>query len=1162
MSRVLHPYINITGIRSGEYIEGPSHQKQSRGIVLQVEGLYPYYPPYFSDFASSPSLNELYNLRPFTGLDPTTIMDKIRSSGSSNNTEYYLNDVDVRIRLVASSYTPSRDKSSAYTIELLRILSDDQFHSIKEVYEAIRPEGKKGRFSLLFRPTNWILSNYESPQLLNLICNRFNPEAWVVNLISNQISYTTPSNPYIMTKSGIVIAYQAIEVREQWLIDLKNAVEVDPNLINQLKWMSPGLLKSLLQKIIRTRALTVEIDGQAYPGEQVLTATIITLITHPGVYNPRIHRFVSGVESLSKRLAVSIYEDSYSDSIHLSTMLAVALLVQQVRDYYPPIALVQSWIEVARQAHLDPRFFNYSIQPISVSDLAGISNVHIFNHRLLDEIGSFQTDINMVGWIAHQPSYSTNSELQPLAVMPIYHAIDQHNYPEFIYFFSPVSRFFTPTTNSTRDTISSVWNLSSKFNTRKTNWINNPSIKAAQRKYWEQLRPHTFNELVTGSPVSYQVTINTTTIAGCIGHLDLGDCYGILVPSDLNTKLIIRKPTRDSKIIRDFTPVEYQQRLNSLDSLLTRGITITRVPNGLEVLKGSVVRLVNQRLMLEVHGVSLFLDQEMQYAYQLYHHQVDPDTLTDDQVISLSAEFRPLSVLNEYQQKILNHLAKYSRPIHKRLLIYLDSKSTITLNKLTRLGEGEDYQPSMLDVQINIILSYWSVIMPGVFRRRSPVSFEVMIEPLYHQVVKAVRVFTANRTTMTQLTSPTIYPEIQLYPHQQSATQQLLERISLGYNKNIIWMTPGLGKTLISIYTILNLLAEGTEGTECERSASKCPRYVIYTLPQSASATVISQYQGYFPVQLLTNISQIRSDCVNFVYHDTIKNWQLGDILDDSLVIIDEFHLGMGDTLRSRYLIELASYASMSIMMTGTLIRYGDPNYIIKWLNLISDFYLDSHNYWVSITGVISWLLQTNVRVEIEDIEVMGIEIPNLPFHQLLTETYRSITPVMVAKTLEVISDSRSVSETRSENVFIVAWNSQHQQEIRSLLLTRLRPEQIGLITSTSTLDLTYYDQSPIRVVITTIRQEAGYSLTKMGVMITGIYPSNQATREQLMYRINRIGQHREAITIYRYHGGVTTLLLSGYDKTMTVNEMLKTLANKISVVNDDEGEVTYDQRE
>jgi len=49
--------------------------------------------------------------------------------------------------------------------------------------------------------------------------------------------------------------------------------------------------------------------------------------------------------------------------------------------------------------------------------------------------------------------------------------------------------------------------------------------------------------------------------------------------------------------------------------------------------------------------------------------------------------------------------------------------------------------------------------------------------------------------------------------------------------------------------------------------------------------------------------------------------------------------------------------------------------------------------------------------------------------------------------------------------------------------------------------------------------------------MVTSVYPSNNATREQIRGRIDRLDQERPEIDIYTYHAGVLTYILHHHEE-------------------------------
>ena len=67
---------------------------------------------------------------------------------------------------------------------------------------------------------------------------------------------------------------------------------------------------------------------EKFPATIALKALIIQLLLLPGSFVPDIQRYVSGMESLFKRLGVIFVEDTYRPSEEVCTCLTAALLAQ------------------------------------------------------------------------------------------------------------------------------------------------------------------------------------------------------------------------------------------------------------------------------------------------------------------------------------------------------------------------------------------------------------------------------------------------------------------------------------------------------------------------------------------------------------------------------------------------------------------------------------------------------------------------------------------------------------------------------------------------------------------------------------------------------------------------------------------------------------------
>lgn len=201
--------------------------------------------------------------------------------------------------------------------------------------------------------------------------------------------------------------------------------------------------KSLLQKIIRFMPVNVNMgNGMIYRGGDVLLMTLAILINHPGAFVPNIQRFVSGVESCAKRLAVTIYEDSSvtRDKYNgLFSLLACALLKQRVQEWYPDKELILQWYKIALEAYNNPvsNVVDYQGE-VKKPKYTLKSGQYILKNAsaVLDELKSFPTDLGLArGWARDYPNIKTERAKQRPENMLLDHCIDQHWAPNFVYFF-------------------------------------------------------------------------------------------------------------------------------------------------------------------------------------------------------------------------------------------------------------------------------------------------------------------------------------------------------------------------------------------------------------------------------------------------------------------------------------------------------------------------------------------------------------------------------------------------------------------------------------------------------------------------------------------------------------------------------------------------------
>jgi len=343
------------------------------------------------------------------------------------------------------------------------------------------------------------------------------------------------------------------------------------------------------------------------------------------------------------------------------------------------------------------------------------------------------------------------------------------------------------------------------------------------------------------------------------------------------------------------------------------------------------------------------------------------------------------------------------------------------------------------------------------------------------------------------------------------------------------------------------------------------PKYCIYTLPIAALTSVEKDFKSYsIPTNVLDMRKNSNRTCIipysiNFVDHDHMilggLDSQMKDISSNLFFIVDEFHKTLNPTKRTSITLEITSLCHDFVGMSGTIIKDNNPSDLILWLSSISEFEVTEKNYYVAIGALISNKIQTKVIVDRIDIDVLMSES--------YLDSYRKLVPMLLGGSssnlrfreaidlcYKVINDEiiRYVLTLR-EKVFVVAKDVASQNTISKSLT------QKGLICHCITKDtpLNYLHDDPrnIDVVITTPSHNAGYNLTKIGIMVTSVYFSNQATRDQLVGRINRIGQPRDRVEVITFHTGLLSYILEKYEMARSMSELLREFAKTVEVVND-----------
>lgn len=311
-----------------------------------------------------------------------------------------------------------------------------------------------------------------------------------------------------------------------------------------------GLCKSLMQKLLRFQPMQCDLGGGGVfvSAEVALVHVMCALYNSAGQFNPDIQRWISGVESLCKRLGVILFEDStYTDPRDSVRLLGAAVLSQHVPVWRPSEALFLQWLRVAVEALRKRDAYVYDSK-FAGQNFVVRSDAHPFQvaSALLDECGSFAGDENMARHIASREGKDqVRAKAQRPLTMPFpEHALDQHTCPSMVYLFPPalVNEWATSADVQQASApfapvMAQLFQSVTGFNPRRTkvDWtlfeVESVDIRSAQRDMLRWLRRKGTlceNRLVLVDRVAVKLEpLSDEWIAGMVGQVEQDRYYGI-----------------------------------------------------------------------------------------------------------------------------------------------------------------------------------------------------------------------------------------------------------------------------------------------------------------------------------------------------------------------------------------------------------------------------------------------------------------------------------------------------------------------------------------------------------------------------------------------------------------------------------------------------------
>ncbi len=979
--------------------------------------------------------------------------------------------------------------------------------------------------------------------------------------------------------------------------------------VNEYKQMFSGFTcasyKSLLQKIIRFRPNSVRFpDGMMMPAEEVLRVAIILLATHPGAFVPDIQRYVTGLESAAKRIGVTILEDSHVENPgeKLFSLFSGALLAQRVRTWKPDGELLEEWIETAIEA--------WESTTAGTVDYRGQIKEKPYVIRegtceqvklecvsaMLDEVRSFSSDLGLArAWARDNPNMAKDIARETPDVMPLEHCVDQHWAPGVAHYFDSeyIGREGSKATMPFTKVFGVIWDVSSSVNPRRPcnqerikQFEDHPDVahvRRAQKLFLVALQQDHASRPESGKWFEMEYTLPDSWIAGMTGAAQVvgGGFPPMLVTmaTDDPTRLVvIRRPARNMK-----TGDLSEQAISAGNAALRASLKAGSVkmdkanPPHPDLAKCRVRIRKGRYEVRKGSGEWRAWDDVRRLQIRLPIHPVGA---TDMATLLTSVG---TGVEEGAEDSLCALVDGTDQVVVRRALVYLNTcDKEFEMNRISRDGGSTKQSVTIEDVAAYQFMLELSGLYPAAIapKEHRPSTFVVPLPPLLWTIRDMISTRIFNQSEHDSGWDGITFEDTTRTPweHQTEIVEEMVCNHEAGRKGNFIWATCGLGKTS-SVLSFLGHLKE----------TGRLPKYVLYTLPESAIVSIINEIKFFgVPVNLIVPLANIkkRKDAyekegikitqnaepvpyaINLIEHDHLRRGEetFSRVAPESMFIVDEVHKTLNDTKRSSVALEIANLSKDFIALTGTPIIDSNTYKLIAWLKLVVPYEVNEQNFWVAANSMIAKKVTTGVEVVDDEVAcnlteeqaeryyslvpgALGGHNPNPVWREWSEASdicYSAVSMEMVKSVVEYLREGRGV--------MVVAKDRAHQQYLyeRVLKTKTVNEKDIFLLEGGSSIFLT--DEAVARgnvpdykVVIVPMRKAEGYTLTSLSVMVTSVYPSNNAVRTQLRGRINRIGQKEKVIYYKTLHCGILTSIMKNHTAAKNLQQALEGLAKEVT---------------
>ena len=929
---------------------------------------------------------------------------------------------------------------------------------------------------------------------------------------------------------------------------------------------------SLLQKAIRRRPVNME---HPETRETWATQKIVLRIVQrhcrgvqQGFFLPTIGKFVSGFQHFLKRLFIIAAEDSFYDEDDMFAMSSMALLASLQPLWMPDEATISKIVEISLNLLMSSQTSAYKTNKdwLQVSDFK-----RAVPSLVQAEMGGMQGDQRMLRWLAlhHEDCNRIGEPGRPLVPQtdPLDIYCDQHQDGRLVCLLQSSGTY--------PEMLSRAFRAVSGFNTRRNaveRRIHYQQMVFDGLRQSSKLLRGIVPEMPSRDGPEMEYQLPNGAIAGMVGTLEIVHSrskYFVTVSArDIRKFVVIPKPTRDNKRgLQDITPELCDAILVKAKLKLSKG---RRVCNPIEDdFKGKTIHYQDSGWWLDGRPWQ-------EQRNRIYRQYKTPDwsklTETTTGPVSWSMTFGSGHAFsNGARQFALGRMAGYD-PL-------------ITIPKINREGKGTDEALTGFEAEAYQYFQYLSEHFPDAIwpSLKKPFAFESSSIAFRRILCGHLRAEMGGSALWTSWQSQLVLKPEQLMAVQEMKTSEQAGLASflwmlVGQGKTLTVLR-FLEETRISRFIVWSLPKTAVSSVAAQIMEVGWQPMQLYPskgLKKKHSTANLPATTGLI----------LRPEYVYLIEHDHLRKVTdaLAGQMGQTAFIFDEVHKAMqSGTKRTASALRLARIAKQLVALTGTPIVDKSGYGLMQWLRLCVPFPVSASNFWVAANSMVSPLNTGDVIVE--DLVVQAPETDEdkaffkqnfparAPWHgqlavptvqqwsRMKTRTTEIVTNEIVRLTAELVarhpndglarhssdcarekSQPESAWQLNYQRPLVVASSSGHVVQIVQKLLQRgvsaedilcvggARPGPLAApVHHQKTIHLTEQavltgEERPYKLVVAALRYCEGYSLTWMTCMITGSYPSNQASRTQMRGRINRLDAQRLRKKYITVLAGTTTV--------------------------------------